>query len=366
MPTRRSLLQSAAALAPALLVRSAAAQTGGAATASAGKGRIPLGFDNFSIRAAGWKAGRIVEYAGAQKVDCLLLSDLDVYESHDESYLKDLGKKARDLGVTLYAGTGGICPSAFRFSNKWGTADEHLALSIRVAKAVGSPVLRCYQGFGEDRKSPGGIPARQQDTVKVCQAAKSRAVDAGVKIAIENHAGDMQSWELKELVEACGKDFVGVTIDCGNATWTLEDPMVNLEVLAPYVLSSGMRDSMIWNDADGVQVQWTAIGEGNMDMKSYGKRYGELCPGAPFILEIISGFARSYPWRKPEFWDAYQRVRPAEFARFLNLSQTGKPLPSWQPAAGEDRKVAEPAYQMAELERSLAYCRATLGMGLRS
>lgn len=363
MPTRRSLLQTAAALTPALLAHPVLAQT--PAAAAAAPKRIPLGFDNFSIRAAGWKAGQILDYAASQKVDCLLLSDLDVYDNHSDSYLKDLDKKSRDLGITLYAGTGGICPSAHRFPDKWGNADEHLALCIRIAHAVGSPVLRCYQGFGEDRKSPGGIPARQKDTVKVCQAAKSRAVDAGVKIAIENHAGDMQAWELQELVEACGKDFVGVTIDSGNATWTLEDPMVNLEILGPYILSSGMRDSMIWDDENGVQVQWTAIGEGCVDMKAYTKRYAELAPGAPFILEIISGFARGYEWRKPEFWEAYQRVRPAEFAKFLNLSKKGKPIPSWQPAPGVDKKTAEPAYQKAELERSLAYCRTTLGMGLK-
>ncbi len=360
MITRRSLLHSAAAVTPALLARPVVAQTPAPAA------KLALGFDNFSIRAHGWKAGQLLDYASTQKVDCLLLSDLDVYDNHHDAYLKDLGKKARDLGITLYAGTGGICPSAHRFSNKWGNADEHLALSIRVAQAVGSPVLRCYQGFGEDRKSPGGIPARQQDTVKVCQAAKSRAVDAGVKIAIENHAGDMQAWELKELVEACGKDFVGVTIDSGNATWTLEDPLLNLEVLAPYVVCSGMRDSMIWEDDQGVQVQWTAMGEGNMDLKAYAQRFTELCPQAPFILEIISGFAKPYSWRKPEFWEPYQRVRAGEFARFLNLAKSGKAIPAWKPAEGEDRKKAEPLYQQAELERSLAYCRSTLGMGRKS
>ena len=34
-------------------------------------------------------------------------------------------------------------------------------------------------------------------------------MDAGLKIAIENHAGDMQARELKMLIEEAGKDFVG-------------------------------------------------------------------------------------------------------------------------------------------------------------
>ena len=51
---------------------------------------------------------------------------------------------------------------------------------------------------------------------------------------MENHAGDMQAWELVNLIEAAGPDFVGATMDPGNATWTMEDPMVNLELLGPY------------------------------------------------------------------------------------------------------------------------------------
>ena len=42
--------------------------------------RLLLGFDNFSIRALGWKAPRLIEYASKQKGDTLLFSDLDVYE----------------------------------------------------------------------------------------------------------------------------------------------------------------------------------------------------------------------------------------------------------------------------------------------
>lgn len=360
MPTRRTFLRAAAA-APVFLA------AGSTVHAQAATGCRPaLGFDNFSVRALGWKAGELLDYAASLKVDCLLLSDLDVYESFDDAYLADLGKKAKDLGVTLYAGTGGVCPTAHNFNKKWGTAEEHLLLTLKVAKALGSPVARCYQGFAEDRKSEGGIRARIKDTVKVFRAVKSQALDWGVKIAIENHAGDMQAHELRDLVEEAGTDYVGVTVDSGNATWTLEDPLQNLEILAPYVVCSGIRDSMIWDDDEGSVVQWTAMGEGCTDVKTYAKRFAELCPDAPFILEIISGFPRSSPWRKPEFWEHWKEVRPAEFVKFLNLSKSGKAIPPWRPAPGVDRRKAEQEYQKAELERSLAYCRTELGVGRRS
>src|SRR5712671_2646871 len=149
---------------------------------------IRLGFDNFTVRAMNWKAHQLLDYAASLKLDSILISDLDAYENFSEPYLKEVGAKAKDLGIELHAGTWSICPTSKYFKNKWGTADEHLALGIRVAKALGSPVLRTVLGMADDRKTEGGIEARIEDTVKVCKAVRSRARDAGVMIAIENHA----------------------------------------------------------------------------------------------------------------------------------------------------------------------------------
>jgi sugar phosphate isomerase/epimerase len=327
--------------------------------------KIKLGFDNFSIRAFGWKAPKLLEYAAQLKVDVLMMSDLDVYESYDEQYLRDIKRKANDLGVEIHAGTGSICPSAKSFNKKYGTAEQHLALAIRVAKTLGSPVVRCYQGTWEDRKLEGGLPARYKDTIRVCKAVRSQAVDAGVKIAIENHAGDMQAWELANLIEDCGRDFVGATMDSGNATWTLEDPMRNLEILGPYAVTTGIRDSAIWETADGAAVQWTAMGEGQIDFRAYMKRYAELCPNAPVILEIISGFNRPYTYLKDDFWEIYDDIRPREFAAFVALAKRGTERKPYSPPAAMDRKLAEQEYQKAELERSLKYCREVLGLGVK-
>src|SRR5262249_163390 len=157
----------------------------------------------------------------------------------EDAALKNVRAKAEDLGIQIHAGSWSICPTSKFFKNKWGTAEEHLALGIRVAKALGSPVIRCILGMGDDRKTPGGTEARIEDNIKVCKGCRSGATDAGVKIAIENHAGDMQAWELVTLIEAAGKEYVGATLDSGNATWTMEDPLESLETLGPYVLSTG-------------------------------------------------------------------------------------------------------------------------------
>jgi len=303
-----------------------------------------------------------LDYAASLKLDSILISDLDAYENFEEPYLKRVGAKARDLGIELHAGTWSICPTSIFYRNKWGMAEEHLALGIRVAKALGSPVLRAILGMGGDRKTPGGIEARIEDTVKVCKALRSQAIDAGVKIAIENHAGDMQAWELVMLIEAAGKDYVGATLDSGNACWTLEDPRESLEILGKYTLSTGVRDSMVWEYADGARVQWTAIGDGVVDWKDYFKRFAELCPGVPANLEIISGLQKEYAYFKDEIWKEFPKARAKDFVKFVAMAKRGHAIEGPPPVKG----AAEQEFQKGELERSLKYCKEVVGLGLKS
>jgi len=326
------------------------------------KRKIKLGLDNFAVRAMNWKAHALLDYAASLKLDSILISDLDAFESHEPAYLKEVKAKSDDLGVGIHVGTWSICPNSKAFKNKWGTAEEHLALGIRVAKALGSPVIRVVLGTGEDRKTEGGIEARIADTVKVCQACRRRASDAGVKIAVENHAGDLQAWELVTLIEAAGKDYVGANIDSGNACWTMEDPLENLETLAPYAATTSLRESMVWESENGAKVQWTAMGEGCVDLKTYFEKFAALCPKVTVHIETISGFAREIPYLKADFWKVWPKARASDFAQFLALAKRGKAIPSNRSADAKE----EQEYQKGELQRSIKYCKEGLGLGLKN
>jgi 3-oxoisoapionate decarboxylase len=260
--------------------------------------------------------------------------------------------------VALHVGTGSICPTSSMFDPRRGSAEDHLRLTVEVAKALGSPVARCFLGRGEDRATHGGIESHMRNTIATCKAIRSYAVDSKVKVAIENHAGDMQAWEVVSLIHEAGRDFVGATMDSGNATWTMEDPVESLETLAPYAVTTGIRDSAVWESSNGATVQWVAMGDGLVDWKAYVARFGQLCPETPFILEIISGGPREFPYLKKDFWREWPRVRGPEFARFVAMAKRGLPRPTpSDPESG--------AFQKAELERSLRYCRETLGLGTR-
>jgi 3-oxoisoapionate decarboxylase len=326
---------------------------------------IKLGYDNFAVRAIGWKGAELLKYGAELKCDTVFISDLESFGSLDDAALRELKKQADDLGVQLYAGGWSICPTSKSFRNNHGTAEEHLRLGLRVAQTVGSPVYRVILGNAQDRQTEGGIRARIADTVKVLKACKSEAVDRGVKVAVENHAGDMHSWELRDLIEDAGKDFVGANIDSGNGAWTLEDPHEVLEILGPYTICSSLRDDMIWETEDGASIAWTAAGEGLIDWKRYAARWLELCPKVPIQIETISGFSRNFPYKKEDFWKHYDR-KPEALAKFEALAKRGKAIPGFKPAPGEDKKKAEQAHQRGELERSIKFLRDEIGLGLKA
>ena len=336
----------------------AASAAAAASAFAAPAGKAPkLGYDNFALRAFGWKAPKLVEFAAELQCESLLISDLDAFESLDADYLKRIRQQAAAANLGLHLGTWSICPTSTAFRKNRGTAAEHLATGLKAAAALGSPVLRVVLGHGADRQTPGGIKARIADTVEVCKGAKSLSKDLGVKIAVENHAGDMRARELVELIEAAGPDYVGANLDSGNAMWTLEDPLASLEILGKYALTTSLRDGVAWKTAKGATVQWTAMGEGSVDWQAYFQRFVELCPGVPVHIETISGFNRELNFLEPQFQKDFGEQPAEERAKFVAFAERGQPRAPWQPEPGADRKAAERAYQRGDLERSLAHCR---------
>jgi 3-oxoisoapionate decarboxylase len=360
---RRSFINGLAATAAVAATPSLVGATASQRTGSGPK--IKLGMDNFAVRAMAWKAPELIDYAAGLKLDTLLISDLDAFSNLDEASLGEVKRKADEAGIALYVGSWSICPTSKQFRPNRGTAEQHLRLGIRVAKALGSPVFRAVLGNMEDRKTEGGIKARIADTIATLKSCRKDALDAGIVIAMENHAGDMHSWELRELIETAGRDFVGANIDSGNAAWTLEDPMDVLETLGPVTVCSSLRDNMIWDTPEGAAVQWTAVGDGLIDWRSYARRWTQLCPNVPIMIETISGSQRVFPYKQPEFWKYYDK-RPDKLAKFEALAKRGKPLSAFRAPAGEEGRKITQDFQKAELEKSITYLRKEIGLGVKA
>jgi len=253
--------------------------------ATAARANVRFGVDVFSLGAQNWTPFQLLDWGAKMKVDMLHFSEVRFLGSPDWAValapdnLKKVRDRADELKIDLEVGTRSLCPTSSDFNKALGTPDEQIAKMLAAAKALRSPIVRCVLGTQNDRRT--GIENHIAEFVKVLKANRSRIMDAGVKIAIENHAGDMQARELKGLIEAAGPDYVGVCLDSGNQVWTIEDPHLTLDTLAPYVQTSHMRDSYLFLSPRGIATRWVRMGDGNMGMEDYLRTYVQKCPGKP-------------------------------------------------------------------------------------
>jgi sugar phosphate isomerase/epimerase len=316
---------------------------------------VRFGVDMFSLGAQNWTPFQQMDFAAKWNVKVVHFSEIRFLGSLAPDNLKQVRAYADKLGLDLEVGMRSLCPTSAMFDAAQGTAEEQLAKMVDAAKILRSPIVRAVLGSAADRK--GGIERHIDSLVKVLKNARSRVMDAGLHVAIENHAGDMQARELKALVEAAGPEFVGVCLDSGNPVWTIEDPHLTLETLAPYVQTSHMRDSALWNTPEGAAVRWTRMGDGNMGMEDYLRTYIEKCPGKAVSLEVIvSNNPRIFNYRDPNFWALYKSQPAWEFARFLTLCDRGKPTP----AAPPDPSLTPQARNLADVEASIKWTQAFL------
>jgi sugar phosphate isomerase/epimerase len=332
---------------------------------------VKLGFDTYSLRAFGWKAPKLLDYASGLKLDTIQFSDLADYESHEPAYLQKIKDQAARLGIVIDGGMGCICPSSRSFKKNGPPARDRLLEGLRIVHDVGAGCMRCYMGTFEDRLGPLPIEAHMENTIKLFRSVRQQALDLGVKIAIENHAGDMQARETRTVIEESGKDFVASCLDTGNPIWVVEDPFVTLEVLGPYAVTTHVRDSAVFETPRGAAGQWVALGDGSVEFVRFVEQFRAICPRSTMQLEIITGRPpRMLSYLEPDFWKVFPKASAAEFARFVALAKSGHPFMGTmvvEDGGGKPPAIMQEALkeqQRIDLERSFEYAKKKLNVGV--
>lgn len=328
--------------------------------------RQALGLDAHAVRGMKWKSLQLIDYAAKLNLDGVLLNGPHYFESLETEHLRRVKAAADAKGLKIYIGAGGISEGAKSYKNTHGSGAGILREGIRIAKAVGSPVVNCRIGNIDDRYTEGRIEARLSEAARSLKAVRSEARDAGLKFAFENHAGDTRSDEILGLIDEVGSDTLGVMLDPGNAVWALEDPMKHLAKLAPHVLCTSIRDYVVWDSDEGATFQWTAIGDGQMDVPAYTRTLREQAPGVPIFVETISNSARPIPYLNPGFWDGHPNLKAADMRDFLALCRGGRRLEITKPPAGMNAKEFDQQHQQTEFEKSIRFLRTLAAKDGRS
>jgi len=286
---------------------------------------VELGSIDGSVGGNNFTPAQFLDYLGSIKLTWAMIS-LPPATLADEAAIRQIREHADRLGIRLQLAFGSVCPSSRSFNAQLGTVEEQVARGLKASQIFGATCMRCVLGGDPERPQ---IEMHVDNMVKAVRAMRSRILDSGVRLAVENHGGDLQAREMKAMIEAAGADVMGVCLDSGNPVWMLEDPHMTLEMLGPYALTSHVRDSAVWKVPEGIAVRWVNMGEGNVDIDGWIRTFIAAKPGMPIIFEnLVSRNPRVHRIYDQAFWSNWPKMPAAELSRFLAIAERGTPKPA--------------------------------------
>jgi sugar phosphate isomerase/epimerase len=332
-------------------------------------GSIPIGINTYCLRALKWKDIQLIDYADSLKMDAVFLQDSLDPEAMEPAHWRKVRDYVAEKRLHIETGTGAVLP---RSDSDFDASVRNLRQAVKRAKAIGSPIVRCLHAADREHLPSGPVEQHIETMIKLLRSVRSEAMDAGLKFAVENHK-DLLAWEMRQVIEGAGKEFVGSYLDTGNPVFVMEDPMTTLEHLGPLAVTVHLRDSVIYDTPRGIAVQWVPLGEGVIDFNAFIARLRQLATGVYIYIKPITGRPPALlPVYDGAFWKQYPDARAAEFARFLALAKKGRPYESHMVI--EDlpgRQTPEafvPAIQFQQrehMERSVEYAKKALDLGVR-
>ncbi len=345
-----------------------AASAGAGAALAAGGRNWPLGINTYCLRFQRWNDRQLVDYCVKEKLEAIFLQDSIDPGTMDPKHWAEVRAWTKDQQLHLETGGGAILPRTAADRPKIVAT---LRKNIERAAAMSSPIVRALLAGDRYSMPEGTVEQHMETTIGILREVRTQAMDAGVKIGIENHK-ELQAWETRQLIEAAGKEFVGSYLDTGNPVFVAEDPMTTVEELGPYAVTFHLRDSVVYEHPDGIAVQWVPLGEGTVDFKAIVARAAEILPPVhiyskpitarpPVVIPVYSG----------EFWNKwFPRARSRDLARFLALARKGRPYdkPHLLADVAGDRERYMDSLKLQQLDhmtRSLTYCRQQLDLGQR-
>jgi sugar phosphate isomerase/epimerase len=273
--------------------------------------------------------------------------------SRDPDYIRKLRARTEQLGMYFEAIAGltalpakELDPAAFE--STVAAAKQAGALAIRVNCLPG----RRYENF-----------TNLADWEKAV-AQSHRNIDAALRIvekhqvplAIENHK-DWTADEMAALMKEKASRWLGVCLDTGNNIALLDDPMATVETLAPFAISTHIKDMAVASYPDGFLLSEMPLGEGMLDMRRIVDTIRRARPETRLTLEMITRDPLKVPCLTDAYWATFPRRNGLYLARTLRMARD-RPLPVVSGLAHE----AQLRLEEDNVKKSMAYARERLGL----
>jgi sugar phosphate isomerase/epimerase len=323
--TRRGFLRSLGASALAL---SAAPRE-----AHAAKGGYGIAFTSFAVRLQrgrdlirgagpiGLKAEALVELCHAFGADGCQL-DIGQLESTEAAYLDGLKRKLGEAGLFVELAAPG----------KIFEDEAYFADVARVARALGAGRLRVALLHGRRYEDFATIADWRKfaDHWREAVPRAKAALDAHkLEVGIENHK-DWRAEELVELIRSTGSPYLGACVDFGNNISLLEDPLDTATRLAPYAVTTHLKDMALRPYESGFELSEVPLGTGICPLARMVEVLRRAKPSLPMVLEMITRDPLKVPYKDDRYWASFggrDAARAAAFEKELLSKASAAPLP---------------------------------------
>lgn len=230
---------------------------------------------------------------------------------------------------------------------------------LRIAKEAGATVFRSAMG-GRRYEVFAQRPEFEQwkaRALRSIQLAEPIARRAGVRIGIENHK-DFECWELVEILRKLGSAHIGACIDTGNSLALLEDPAAVVTALAPFAVTTHIKDMAVKAADDGFLLSEVPLGEGFLDLAALVSVIRAANPEVRFHLEMITRDPLVIPCLSEAYWASFPAKPGVDLARALSLvrAHEARELPRTTGLTDDDQLALEEQ----NIKKSLAFAAGRL------
>jgi len=180
---------------------------------------------------------------------------------------------------------------------------ERFERSLIAGKAAGATIFRAYCSLErryERFSSRDEWERWRASAVTTLQRVEPILARHGVQLAVENHK-DWNAPEQAEVFRRLSSEWIGICLDFGNNLSLLEDPLEVAETLAPWILTTHVKDMGLRTAPDGFLLSEVPLGQGILDLPALVKVCRAANPRIRFLLEMIT----RDPLRIPCLTEAY-------------------------------------------------------------
>jgi len=229
--------------------------------------------------------------------------------------------------------------------------------NVAAGKASGMNVIRtvCTSGRRyEIYHAASDFEMARNKAITALQLAEPVLRKHQVKLGVENHK-DWRATELAEIIKKMNSEWIGVTLDFGNSIALMEDPMDVVKTLAPYAVSTHVKDMGLEEYENGLLLSEVPLGKGMLNLNEMVNLCKKYNPSIAFNLEMITRDPLQIPCLTEDYWATFGSVNGSELARTFRMVRAHKetaPLPRVSQLSNDQRLDVEEQNILASLRFS--------------